>query len=57
MLLNEVADTAHIYLQQRVDAVLPPIQVEVIVSVAACRWDLYDAIREVGLRHKNSAPT
>jgi hypothetical protein len=46
MLLDGLADTGHIYLQQCVDAVLQPIQVEVIVGVAACRWDLYDAIGE-----------
>jgi hypothetical protein len=52
MLLDELPGSGYIYFEQRVDAVLPPIQVEVIVSVAPGGWDLYDAIdREVfGMR-------
>jgi hypothetical protein len=50
-------DTGHIHFQQCVNAVLPPIQVEVIVSVPPCRRDLYDAIIRGHLRHRNSSPT
>src|SRR5512133_1466080 len=56
ILVDKLPGTGHIYFKQRVDAVLPPIQVEVIVSVAPCGWDLYDAIGEGCLRHKNSSP-
>jgi uncharacterized protein YwlG (UPF0340 family) len=48
--------TGHIYFEQCVDAVLSPIQVEVIVSVAPCGRDLYDAVIELHLRHRNSSP-
>jgi hypothetical protein len=46
MFLDEPPGSGYVYLQQGIDAVLPPVEVEVVVSVAPCRWDLYDAIGE-----------
>src|SRR5512133_1530728 len=57
MLLDELPDIGHINFQQCVDGVVRPIHIEGIVSAAPSGWDLYDAIREGELRHKNASPT
>ena len=53
MLVDEPPDIGHIYVQQPVDVVARPIHVEAIVSAAASGWELYDAISERNLRHKD----
>jgi hypothetical protein len=56
VLLDELPGGGHIDFEQGVDAVLPLIQAEVVVSVAACGWDLYDAKGRGDFRHPDSSP-
>lgn len=44
VLLDEPADIGHIYFEQGVDAVFPPVQIQVVVGLTTRGWKLDNAM-------------